>query len=443
MLGRSLFCAFIAGILLLPFPVKAATTFSMKSAVMRALENNPAIDSARFAAEAATSARKAARSSFGPSLGVSYSYSRYSKDRPSRYEPNVTTLSVTASQPLFTGFNLLNTYQKAALEEEKQGLQLESTCLTTALSVQEAFISYLRACESIRSTQSALERAHAQLDMAKTAWDIGLRPRLDKLQAEVEVARVEAQIISYENDREVWRARLAALLDLPSESGEYEGELSLPHFDRTLEACLKKALEHRPDLLMARKSVDIAYKDLGIVRSSFWPQLSAVAGWSTTGSHLDAAGSRYSVKDYSYGEVGLSIDWTLFSSGRRIHLSRQAERQVASLEAAVRSAINESAYAVRSCLLSTQDAFRSVQVARRAVTSARESYEDARMRYELQSGSYLELLTAQSALSEAELSEISSRADYLLALAQLYEAMGELHPDLKEESVVTARDLAG
>lgn len=415
----------------------------MKSAVMRALEHNPGIESAHLASEAAASAREAARSSFGPSLGVSYSYSRYSKDRPSRYEPNVTTLSVTAAQPLFTGFNLLNSYQKAALEEKRQLLQLEAARLDTALAVQEAFISYLRARESIRSTKSALARARAQLDMAKTAWNIGLRPRLDKLQAEVEVARVEALVISHENDREIRRARLAALLDLSAESGEYTGDLSLPRFDRTLEDCLKKAMQHRPDLLMARNSVDIAYKDLGIVRSSFWPQLSAVAGWSTTGSHLDAAGSRYTSKDYSYGEVGLSIDWTLFSSGRRIHLTRQAERQVASLEAAVRSAINDCAYTVRSCLLSAQDAFRSVQVARRAVASARESYEDARMRYEVQSGSYLELLTAQSALSDAELAEISSRADCLLALAQLYKAMGELHPDLKEEAVVSVRESAG
>ena len=88
---------------------------------------------------------------------------------------------------------------------------------------------------------------------------------------------------------------------------------------------------------------------------------------------------------------------------------------------------------MRSGLLSTQDAYRSVKVSQRAVVSARESYADAKMRYELQSGSYLDLLTAQSALSEAELAEISSRADCLIALARLYETMGELRPDLKEE----------
>lgn len=405
----------------------------MESAVERALRKNPDVESARFTLQAAESARKAARSDFGPSLDVNYSYSRYSKDRPSRYEPNVTTMTVQASQPLFTGFNLLNAYQKAALEEERQKLQLQAQRLTVVADVQEAFISYLKAEASISSTRRSLERAQAQLNMAKTAWNIGLRPRLDVLQAETDLAQTEALLIKYENDRNVWLTRLNTLLDLPPDAPvAYRGDLELTPFKRTLEACLRQALECRPDLLMARKSVEMAFKDLGMTKSLFWPQVSAIVGWSTTGSHLDAAGSRYTKKDYSYGEIGLSVNWTLFSSGKRFYLTQQAQRQISALEAAVRSSINNCAYAVRSSLLSTQDAYRSVKVSQRAVISARESYADAKMRYELQSGSYLDLLTAQSALSDAELAEISSRADCLIALSQLYETMGELHPDLQD-----------
>ncbi len=433
MFWRSVCCAALACILFLPPSVKAGESYSMESAVERALRKNPDVESARFTLQAAESARKAARSDFGPSLDVNYSYSRYSKDRPSRYEPNVTTMTVQASQPLFTGFNLLNAYQKAALEEERQELQLQAQRLTVVADVQEAFISYLKAEASISSTRRSLERAQAQLNMAKTAWNIGLRPRLDVLQAETDLAQTEALLIKYENDRNVWLTRLNTLLDLPPDAPvDYRGDLELTPFKRTLEACLRQALECRPDLLMARKSVEMAFKDLGMTKSLFWPQVSAIVGWSTTGSHLDAAGSRYTKKDYSYGEIGLSVNWTLFSSGKRFYLTQQAQRQISALEAAVRSSINNCAYAVRSSLLSTQDAYRSVKVSQRAVISARESYADAKMRYELQSGSYLDLLTAQSALSDAELAEISSRADCLIALSQLYETMGELHPDLQD-----------
>lgn len=435
MFWRFICCAAFAGILFFSPYVKAGESFSMEGAVTYALKNNPNVEAARFTVQSAESARKAARSSFGPTLGVSYNYSRYNKDRPSRYEPNVTTITVTASQPLFTGFNLLNTYQKAALEEQRQALELESQRLSTTVAVQEAFISYLKAQESIQSTKRSLERAQMQLNMAKTAWNIGLRPRLDMLQAETDLAQIEALLIQQENERDICFTKLNTLLNLPlNASVGYKGDLGISPFSRNLESCLKQALENRPDLLMAKKSVEIALKDVGIVKSQFWPQVSALLGWSTTGSHLDAAGSRYTQKDYSYGEIGLSIDWTLFSGGRRVYLTQQAKRQVSALEAAVRSSINNCAYNVRASLLSMQDAYRSVQVSRRAVVSAKESYADAKMRYELQSGSYLDLLTAQSALSGAELAEISSRADYLLALAKLYETMGELHPNLQSVS---------
>ncbi len=405
----------------------------MEGAVLHALKSNPAVESAGHSLRAAESYRKAARASFGPSVGATYGYDRYNKDRPSRSEHNAASVTVRLSQPLFTGFQLLNAAQKAALLEDSQKIQLEAKRLSIALQTQQAFLSYLKEVESIRSGRRTLDRAKNQLALAREAWQLGIKPRLDMLQAEVEVSRAETSLITHENGRDVWRARLNSLLDIPqSEKAEYRGNLDLHPFSRTLEQCLACALERRPDLLLARKSAEIAGKDLGIAKSAFWPQVSAVLGWTSSGSHIGASGGKYSKKDYSYANIGLTVSWTLFSSGKRLHLTRQAQHQLKSMEAAVRDAVNNSAYTVRACLLNAQDAYRTVKVAQKAVASARESYNDAKMRYELQSGTYLELLTAQSSLSDAELSEISARADCLEAIAKLYEVMGEIHPGLEE-----------
>ena len=73
MFWRSVCCAALACILFLPPSVKAGESYSMESAVERALRKNPDVESARFTLQAAESARKAARSDFGPSLDVNYS----------------------------------------------------------------------------------------------------------------------------------------------------------------------------------------------------------------------------------------------------------------------------------------------------------------------------------------------------------------------------------
>ena len=71
MFWRSVCCAAFVSILFLPPSVKAGESYSMEGAVMRALEHNPDVENARFTVQAAESARKAARSAFGPELSCS------------------------------------------------------------------------------------------------------------------------------------------------------------------------------------------------------------------------------------------------------------------------------------------------------------------------------------------------------------------------------------
>lgn len=431
----------LAGALLAPLSVPAfAATYTMEEAVRQALESNPGVESSRLSVDAAESARKAARSDFGPSVSSSYAYTRYNEDRPSRHERNAYAWTVGASQPLFTGFNLLNSYQKAALQKDQQVLQLDNTRLSIVSQVQTQFLDYLKAQENIRSTGRSLERARAQLALARASYSVGARPRLDVLQAELDVTRTQATLIQNENARDIYRARLNTLLNLPVDaSTEYVGDLNTVPFELSLEQCLELAFRQRPDLLMAEKAVRIAEKDLGITRSSFYPQLAASLDWSTAGDHPGAAGSRYTPTGYSEWQLGLTAKWDIFTSGSRWFNTRRATSQIAALNAQMQSAFNDSAYEVKSYLLNAQDAKRMIAVAERSVASARESYNDAKMRYELQLGTNLDLLTAQSDLAEAELSLISAQTDYLTALSRLYVAIGEIHPDLGRQGEPAVR----
>ena len=116
-----------------PLPALAVTLFDMEGAVLHALQSNPAIESAEHSLRAAESYRNAARASFGPTVGITYGYDRYNKDRPSRNEQNATSVSVRLSQPLFTGFQLLNSAQKAVLQEEYQNIQLNAKKISIAV----------------------------------------------------------------------------------------------------------------------------------------------------------------------------------------------------------------------------------------------------------------------------------------------------------------------
>jgi outer membrane protein len=215
MLKKSFYTLALAGFLLLPAPVwtqsACAATYTMDEAVRQALTANPSLEAAQQGVEAAEYGLKAARSGFGPTVGSSYSYTRYNDQRASVMtlplpggpvsvpmggrEYNAYTLGVSAIQPLFTGFNLLNAYQKAALQRDNQELQLKNAQLSITGQVQAQFLNYLKAQENVRSTERSQARAREQMNLAQAAYDVGLRPRLDVLQAELDMTRTEAALI--------------------------------------------------------------------------------------------------------------------------------------------------------------------------------------------------------------------------------------------------------
>ena len=87
-------------------------------------------------------------------------------------------------------------------------------------------------------------------------------------------------------------------------------------------------------------------------------------------------------------------------------------------------------YDLKSKFLSLREAEKRILVARASVASADEAYRAALARYREQVGTGFDVLDTSSKLTTAKFSLTSAYADYLTAVAQLFVAMGEEHPDL-------------
>lgn len=406
-------------------------TFTMESAIEKVLNDNPVLAASKKNVDMSETSFKSSISNFGPSINTQYIYTYSPEDSPLPSE-DMFTWAIVASQPLFTGFNLLNTTQKAYLEMEYQRLSHEQTTIGMVNAVQTLFLSYLMADESVRSSERSIERAAEQLETAQALYTLGLRPKLDVLQAQMDMSATEATLIENENIRETVRANLNAMLNLPiDESANYIGTFEEVPFGMTLQECLEKAFIQRPDLQMALTSVEKARKDLGIVASSFSPQIEANLQWTTSGTDWKVNGGfPPGAPDHQDLKIGATLSWNIFSTGKRYFGVRQANSGIDALEYLAEDTFNTVAYDVKAGYLKLHDAQRTMDVAARLFSSAQQTYEEAKLRYELQLATNLEMLTAQSDLAEAELIVISSKAGYLIALSNLYKAIGEFKPDL-------------
>ena len=427
--------AFVLLICFAPLPAMARQAYTLKQAVETALERNFSIKAAEESFKSAQSGRSAARSAFGPVIGTDYDYERRQHGISSAgraQDKELYTWQVYLNQNVFAGFATLADYQKSALQEESAQAGIRQARLELIRTVQENFFMYLRAKEDVVSARDALERLQSQLASSRAFYEVGVSPRIDVLQAEVDVSTAESALLVAENAVETQKARLNTLLLLPLEQdAEYSGALGYIPFSRSLEACLNQAYSKRPDLVIAEKSVLIAEQDITLAKSPFYPQVSAYAAWGTSGNNALAAGSSGARTRYNEWTVGVNAQWPVFEWGKTFHETRRAGHERSRIRAEADNLKQEVGFMVKERMLAMSEAAKRIKVAQKAVEQATEAYRMADARYRQQVGTMTDVLDAQAKLSYAEASLAGARADHGIALSSLYAAIGEENPALR------------
>ncbi|MDR1490353.1 MAG: TolC family protein [Desulfovibrio sp.] len=418
-----------------PARVSAADVYTLEQAVTTALERNFSVKAAEEGREAARAGTSAARSAFGPVVGGSYAYDRRQHNQESTgrgVDRELYTWRAYLNQNIFAGFATLAEYQKAALGEENARAGVNRARLELIRMVQVHFFTYLRAIEDVRSAKDALDRLRSQLESSKAFYNVGVSPRIDVLQAEVDVSAAESALLVAENSVETQKARLHTLLLLPLDStADYAGKLDYIPFAKKLEECLQLAYRKRPDLIMAEKAAQMADKDVVRAQSGYYPQINAYGAWGSRGNSADVSGSPNISNRFSEWTVGVNAEWRLFEWGKTTFESRQARHESAKVRAEAENLKQEVGFLIKERILSMTEAAKRVRVAQVAVEQAREAYRMAAARYRQQVGTMTDVLDSQAKLSSAEASLAGARADYSIALANLYSDMGEENPSLK------------
>ena len=425
----------------------AGKSIGMSDAVEHALRFNPGLGAQEAESRSSEEGRKSARGAFGPRLGVSYSATKTeSKRDPSATmgtknpKMGVYSWGVEVTQPIFQGFRLLSTYQKAALQADSDKASLRKAELDMTEQVQTAFLEYLKAGENTRSMRDSLTRLREQLRIAQAYFEVGLSPRLDVLQAEVDVSEAESLLIEAENTQATALARLNTLLGFDATAvNTYTGTLKEVGFRYTLEQCLELAYRQRPDLYVAQKAVEIARKSQKEVQSDYYPQIEGYYSMTQSGNTPGMRRSGENGSHVTNWEVGAQATWNVFEWGTTYYADKQAGWQVTKMRYEQENLKLEVGYDIKSKYLAVQEARKRIAVAQNSVAQATEAYNVALARYHEHVGTNFDVLDASANLTSAQSSLTGAKADYLTALSQIYVAMGEYHPDLLREGGAARR----
>ena len=427
---RSLFMLMlVCGSLLCGAERATARECSLDGAIARALKVNPGLEEKILALQSAYMDIGVAQSVFWPRLSLVASRNRL---KNSGAHGSVDELSNTsnsqglrAAWSLFSGFSHLNGLQRSRIEKDIARETLRQAELELIANVQMQFFLLLQARRDLRYVTDSIRRIETQLAAAQTFAGVGMAPYVNVLQNKVELSQAREQRITVQNSIRTAELRLNQFLGLPpGEKVRYLGTLEdYPcKEDYSEEEALKLAAQHRPDIHIARLSIESAEKSALATAGEALPQVELTSDWMR--SSRDYADRRYTDYDRQYWSLGINVTWTFFEGGKTAFAVARDRKRASGLRAAYQDTLAAARTDVLTALMDIRAAREVFMTAREGLKAAEESCAMANNRYTPNVGTITELLDAQTRLTEAEVRISKALADFQIARSKLYFHMG-------------------
>jgi outer membrane protein len=403
---------------------------TLKESIQLALERNLEVQVAKEEVTFARERRKEARTGFLPKFQADYSYRRPS-ERTTTFggvdfeneDKNQYRFTGTVAQPLFTGFETLSTYQLADMGLDVAKIQLQRTRLDLILRVKEAYLEIVRADKIREVAEQSVKQLQEGVRVAENFVKVGLSPKIDLLDAETRLGQAELQLIRAVNDLRVARARLNTILREPIDSSfAVEDILSTQSYKRSYESSQEIAMEHRPELLEAKKNVAIAEKEITLVKSDYYPDITLSVNYYRRGDDPTVDGSDF--VDREDWDIVAGATWTFFEWGKTRYATNQQRARLRQAKEDFEQIKDSILLEVKTAFLTLKASEDGIRVAQKQVVSAEENFRISQERYKEQVATATEVLDAQTRLTEAKTNYTNAQVIFNLAKDSLIRAMG-------------------
>ena len=292
-----------------------------------------------------------------------------------------TGLSVTVSQPVYTGGAITNSIKLA---------ELKSTASRFANDLQRDNIRFQLAgfyldiykCTNLRQViESNLESARKVLGEMRARYEQGTALQNDITRYELLVSNLELQLIKINNTLEILNNNLVTVAGLPENTVVVPDSAilarSLPI--QSEDEWQRDAEANSPSLSLARNGVEISKKAEALVRSERLPKVGLRAGWTIDGPILVEVPPID--RNLSYWYVGLGVDYnlaSLYKSNKSLTRSQIATRKAREELEAAKEGVS---LAVRADHVRYLEAYEELKTQEKSVELAERNYSTTATRY--------------------------------------------------------------
>ncbi|PIB53965.1 efflux transporter outer membrane subunit [Pseudomonas sp. 2822-17] len=396
--------------------------------IREALQNSPDMQVASARAHQAEAAAYAANAARMPTLdasaGVTRSRLARDQDPLGQGDAYSTVRNIGASfNYTFDLWGGQRAVWEAALGQARAAqVDQQAARLTLAADVAKAY-SDLGQAHIVRDLATDdLKRTRQMLDLSKRRLDSGIDSHYQYQQTESLEASAQSQLIDAEKQLQSAKIALAVLLGKGPDRGN---ELARPTVLKPAAVAVPSVLPaellgRRPDLIAARWRVEAASKDIAASKTRFYPNLnlSASAGAeSLLGDAMFGSPSRFF-------NIAPTISLPIFDGGRlRADLgARDADYDLA--VAQYNKTLVQALGDIGNTLSQLRETGRQIQAQQHATDIAQQSYDTVVQRYGSGIGNYLDVLSIEQQLLQAQRQLATLNAGQIALSIQLMQALG-------------------
>jgi outer membrane protein TolC len=333
-------------------------------------------------------------------------------------------------QSIYEGGKMVAALKAATATKQQALAQYQSVIADTLLLMRIAYYDVLLAAQQITVHEASVNLLQKELEDQQRRYDAGTVPKFNVLRAEVAVANERPALIQARNNYRIAKNNLSNLLgyNLPREIWEdiplnLTDTLDAAPYQVDLPGAIQQALARRTELIAVRKTAELQRLNVVNAKAGYKPTVQVFAGYGwynaqfTQPVELD--------HDIHGWNAGGQLSWDIFDGmlthGKVVQTKALYEKSKTDVDDKGRQIELE----VRTAYSDFIEAREVLESQQKVQEQADEALREARARAEAGTGTQLDVLDAETSLTQARTTQIQALHDYAVARARLERAIGE------------------
>lgn len=401
--------------------------------IAAALKNNADLQAAQAALRVAHEDVLAQRGVYFPAVSAGMSASRQRQSDVLAPTPNFPAVPNEFQYDLFTpelsvsyvpdvfGLNR-RTVESLRAQEQSARFQMIAAWTTLSANVVTTAVQAASLREQVQAAARLIDLEKRSLAILQLRFQRGDASGLDLAAQQSQLAQAQATLPALVKQLRQTDHALAALTGrFPAQPPVATLSLQDLHLPQDLPLSLPSTLvAQRPDVRQARANLHAASAQIGIATAQRLPsiQLTADAGSSAL------AISQVFTSGTGFWGIAASLTAPIFQGGQLLHQQRAAKAAYVEAAQQYRSTVLTAFQNVADTLVALQEDARALQAAAAAARAASRTLQLSQLQLQRGYISVFELLAAEQAYQQAQMTLVQNEANRFADTAALYQALG-------------------